>query len=87
MKSRLIYTQNDQDYLAEKHQMLENHISHASKIALLKIQSWKFAVQTPEVGTGYLQSVEDMLRNSLLSYVPPAHILCEEGYYFTPNEN
>ena len=87
MKSRLIYTQNDQDYLAEKFQLLENHLTHASKIALLKIQSWKFAVRTPEVGVSYLHSVEDMVRHSLLSYVPPSHILCEEGFYFSPIEN
>ncbi|MFT3823516.1 MAG: hypothetical protein QM731_06325 [Chitinophagaceae bacterium] len=79
--------QNDQDYLAGKYLMLENHIIHSSKIALLKIQSWKFAMKTPEVGKQYQQAAEDMVRLSLLRYVPNTHILSEEGYYFYPVEN
>ena len=76
------FVQNDQDYLAGKYQLMENHIQHASKIAYLKIQSWKFAMRTPEVGSGYQRSVEDMLRQSLLAFVPNSHILSEECYYF-----
>lgn len=81
------YIQNDQDYLAEKFQLLENHIVHASKIALLKIQSWKFAMRTPEVGTSYQEAAEAMVRDSLLSVVPNSHVLSEEGYYISPVEN
>ena len=81
------YIQNDQDYLAEKFQLLENHIIHASKIALLKIQSWKFAMRTPEVGSTYQQAAEAMVRDSLLTTVPNTHILSEEGFYHTQVEN
>jgi hypothetical protein len=81
------FTQNDQDYLAERFQILENHIVHSSKIALLKIQSWKFAMRTPEVGSNYQQAAEAMVRDSLLSIVPNSFVLCEEGYYLSPTEN
>lgn len=81
------YIQNDQDYLAEKFLLLENHIVHASKIALLKIQSWKFAMRTPEVGTTYQLAAEAMVRDSLLAVVPNTHILSEEGYYLGRVEN
>jgi hypothetical protein len=81
------YIQNDQDYLAEKFMIMEYHVTHASKIALLKIQSWKFAMKTPEVGTRYQRAAEDMVRQSLLSYVPSSHVLCEEGFYFRPVSN
>lgn len=81
------YIQNDQDYLAEKFLLLENHIVHASKIALLKIQSWKFAMRTPEVGTTYQLAAETMVRDSLLAVVPNSHILSEEGFYLSQVEN
>jgi hypothetical protein len=81
------YIQNETDYLAEKFMILEYHIAHASKIALLKIQSWKFAVKNPEVGIRYQMAAEDMVRQSLMSFVPASHILNEEGFYFRPIQN
>lgn len=81
------YIQNDQDYLAEKFLLQDNHIVHASKIALLKIQSWKFATRTPEVGNSYRQAAEDMVRASLLAEVPNTFILSEEGYFLGEIEN
>jgi hypothetical protein len=60
---------------------------HASKIAILKIQSWKFALKTPEVGTRYQMAAEEMVRESLLCYISNDHILSEEGYYFGALEN
>jgi hypothetical protein len=81
------YIQNEQDYLAEKFMILEYHITHASKIALLKIQSWKFAMKTPEVGARYQKAAEDMVKQSLLSFVSNTHVLSEEGFYFRPIAN
>lgn len=79
--------QNDQDYLAEKFKLLENHTVHASKIAILKIQSWKFALKTPEVGTRYQQAAEEMVRESLLRFIPNEHVLSEEGFFFAALDN
>ena len=78
------YIQNEQDYLAEKFIILDNHVIHASKIALLKIQSWKFAMKTPEVGSRYQQAAEDMVRQTLFSFVSNEHVLSEEGFYTYP---
>ena len=87
MKPRLTFVSNDQDFLAEKFRITDNHLTSASKIAMLKIQSWKFAMKTPEIGPTYLQSVEDIIRNSFFAYIPPSHILSEEKFFFTPLEN
>lgn len=87
MKNNLIYTSNDQDYLAEKFRIDDNHIKSASKIALLKIQSWKFAAKTPEIGLSYLQNIEEIIQRSFFTYVPASHILSEESFYFSPLEN
>jgi hypothetical protein len=42
--------QNRQDYLAEICIQTENQVLQESKIALLKIQSWRYAMRTPEIG-------------------------------------
>lgn len=87
MKPRLVYTNNDQDFLAEKFRIADNHLISASKIAMLKIQSWKFAMKTPEIGVNYLESVEQIIRNSFFEFITPSVVLNEEGFYFTANEN
>lgn len=87
MKNNLIFTSNDQDYLAEKFRIEDNHVCSASKIALLKIQSWKFAAKTPEIGPSYFQSISEIINRSFFNYVPASHILSEEAFYFNPNEN
>jgi len=54
---------------------------------LLKIQSWQFAMKTPEVGLHYQQEAAAMVKQSLLSFVPNSFVLSEEGYYYKPVEN
>ena len=78
------YIQNNQNYLAEEFRRHENYLLQESRIALLKIQSWQFAMKTPEVGAHYQQEATDMVRKSLLSFVPNSFVLSEEGYYFKP---
>ena len=87
MKPRLTYLSNDQDFIAEKFRISDNHLNSASKIAMLKIQSWKFAIKTPEIGVTYLQSVEEIIRNSFFTFIPASHVLSEEAYYFSQLEN
>ena len=64
MNKRILFLSNDQDYLAEKFRINDHHIISVSKIALLKIQSWKFASKTPEIGSQYISSIEEIIRNS-----------------------
>jgi len=78
---------NNQDHLAEEFRQAENYLLQESRIALLKIQSWQFAMRTPEVGIQYQQEAEAMVRQSLLSFVPNNFVLCEEGFHFRPIHN
>lgn len=87
MRPQLIFTSNDQGFIAEKFRISDNHNISASKIAMLKIQSWKFAMKTPEIGASYLESVEEIVRNSFFYFVPTSHVLSEEGFYFAQQEN
>jgi hypothetical protein len=81
------YTRNNQNYLAEEFQRFETYLLQESRIALLKIQSWQFAMKTPEVGEHYQREATDMVKKSLLSFVPNSFVLSEEGYYYKPIAN
>ena len=79
--------QNQQDRLAEAYRQLEKQISQESRLAFLKIQSWQFAVRTPEIGQSYLKEAAAMIKQSLLSFVPNSFVLSEEGFYINSIEN
>ncbi len=81
------HTDNQQDRLAEKFRQMDNQVVQESKVAFLKIQSWQFAVRTPEIGPSYLREAASMIKQSLLSFVPNTFVLSEEGYYLNPIEN
>jgi hypothetical protein len=79
--------QNQQDFLAETLINLEKQLIQESKIALLKIQSWHYAMKTPEIGFSYQQEAASMITRSLMSFVPNTFVLSEEGFYFSAVEN
>jgi hypothetical protein len=79
--------QNQQDRLAEIFRQRDNQITQESKVAFLKIQSWQFAMRTPEIGQSYLKEAASMIKQSLLSFVPNTFVLSEEGYYIDQTEN
>ena len=76
-----------QHRLAEIFRQMDNQIIQESKVAFLKIQSWQFAVRTPEIGATYLREAASMITQSLLSFVPNSFVLSEEGYFVKPIEN
>ena len=78
---------NDQDYLAEKFILNDNHIHQTSRIALLKIQSWRFASNDPQVNRRYYKEIEIRIKDSFFSFVPNNFILSEEGFYFSGLDN
>jgi hypothetical protein len=78
---------NNQDHLAEEFRRFENYLLQESRIALLKVQSWQFAMRTPEVGQHYQEEAAAMVKQSLLSFVPNSFVLSEEGFYYKPLDN
>jgi hypothetical protein len=78
---------NNQNHLAEEFKRRENYLVQESRIALLKVQSWQFAMKTPEVGLHYQQEAAAMVQQSLLNHVPNSFVLSEEGFYYRPIEN
>ena len=76
------FAENEQDYLAAKFHIDDTHVNQASHLAYLKIQSWKFALNTPSVGKRFKKEAAEMLRQSFFSFVTNSEILNEEGYHF-----
>lgn len=65
-----------------KDQMRDDYfINQESRIAVLKIQSFQFAIATPEVGSYYQQQALKMVTDSLLKFVSNHFVLKEEGYF------
>jgi hypothetical protein len=87
MKRKIVYSSSDQGYLAETFRINDGHVLSVSKIALLKIQSWKFALSTPQIGSTYLHSIEEVIRNSFFNYVPSSHVLTQESFFQSPRDN
>lgn len=81
MKEQLFF--NDQVHIAEKFQLLEEHLTDTSKMAILKIRNWKLVENLPETRLRY----EKHMHQTLFNVVPNEFILCEVGYYFTPLNN
>ena len=78
---------NQQQWVAEQFRQTDRYILQESKVAILKIQSWQFALKTPEVGLHYQRETEEMIKKSLLSFVPNSYVLSEVGFYFSRYEN
>jgi hypothetical protein len=84
MKSSI---ENTQRYLAKQLMQADNQIVQESKIAFLKVQSWQFALNTPEIGKAYFLEAASMINKSFLAFVPNSFVLSEEGFYCHPVEN
>ena len=81
------YAQKTQHHLAKQLIRLDNQLTQESKIAYLKVQSWQFAVNTPEIGKAYLMEAASMINKAFLCFVPNSFVLSEEGYYYDSIEN
>ena len=81
------YAQKTQHHLAKQLIQLDNQVIQESKIAFLKVQSWQFALNTPEIGKAYLMEAASMINKAFLCFVPNSFVLSEEGFYYHPLEN
>ena len=78
------FTDNQQDFIAARLHIEETHISQACHLAFLKIQSWKFALNTSSVGKRFRNEAAEMLDQSFFQFVPNEDLLNKEGYYEQP---
>lgn len=72
--------QSDQLFIAERFIFLDDHTRQLSKLAFQKIRSLKLAF----LHAAYCKNQNellDMVKKSLLNYVTPGFVLCEEGFF------
>lgn len=74
---------NDQAHIAEKFQLLQDHLIDTSKMAVLKIRNWKLVEHLPVTSQRY----QKHMQQTLFNIVPNEFILCEVGYHFVPLNN
>ena len=65
------YIQNTQLHLAKQFIQADNSLTQECKIAFLKVQSWQFASNTPEIGKAYLMEAASMINGRMV-----------DAYYF-----
>ncbi|MGZ5246124.1 MAG: hypothetical protein ACXWV5_03540 [Flavitalea sp.] len=75
------FTENQQDYLAARFHIDETQVTQASHLAFLKIQSWKFALRTPSVGTKFKDEAAEMLNKSFFVFSKNMEVLQHEGFF------
>jgi hypothetical protein len=70
---------NQQTHIAEQFNRADRHLNTRSKRALLKIQSWNLAL-LPGTDEYFKKQVQELVTESLLTYVSTGYILLQEGY-------
>lgn len=78
---------HQENQIADNWMKFEKYLLQESRIAILKIQSFQFAMKTPEVGLHYQQETAKMVQKSLLTFVNNNFILNNEGYFIMPVQN
>jgi hypothetical protein len=73
--------------IAEKYHQSEANILQESRIALLKIERFHFAMNHSGIGAHYQNEAKEMVSKALLSFVPNSFILSEEGFYYKPKNS
>jgi hypothetical protein len=77
---------SDQLFIAERFIFIDDHTLQLSKLAIQKIKSLKLAFLHAAYCKNQ-QELFDMVKKSLLNYVTPGFVLCEEGFFESEMEN
>jgi hypothetical protein len=78
---------NQQDQIADRFLIADQWLQETSKIALFKIQSLQKAKLLPVQSLRHLNELEALIDDAFFSFVPPAHVLSEEGFFFSEQSN
>ena len=80
------YLHNDQKQIAQDFIFTDVYTSEVAQLAFQKIKSLKLA----GIHSAFCknqQELYDMVKKSLLNFVSPESILCEEGFFIAEVEN
>ncbi len=77
---------NDQAHIAEEFYFTDDHINQTSRLAFLKINSYKLSL----INSAFCMSREELasiIRNSLLNYTEPECVLADQGFFSVAMNN
>jgi hypothetical protein len=72
---------NDQAHIAEQFYLVDDHITETSRLAYYKINSYKRSRWAPK------EELQQIINNTLLNYVSPDAVLCNEAFFEGQHEN
>jgi hypothetical protein len=77
---------NDQAYIAERFLFLDDHTTQSSRLAFLKINSYKLSL----INSAFCKSKDELtgiIKGSLLNYTAPSTVLSNLGFFLDETEN
>lgn len=77
---------NQQSQIAEQFMRSDRYLVTRGKRALMKIQSWNIA-HLPGTDEYFKRQVEELVKESLLTYVTTGYVLLQEGYQYSILDN
>jgi hypothetical protein len=77
---------NDQAHIAEQFHFIDDHTTETSRLAYYKINSYKLAL-TNNAYCASKDELQQIINNTLLNYVTPDAVLCNESFFESHNEN
>ena len=77
---------NDQAHIADEFHFTDDHITQTSRLAILKINSYKLSLIHP----AYCMNRDELagiIQNSLLNYTTPENVLADQGFFSSAMNN
>lgn len=77
---------NDQAYIAKEFFFIDAHIAQTSRLAFLKINSYKLSL----INAAFCMSRDELasiIKNSLFNYTKPETVLADQGFFSAAMNN
>ena len=76
----------DQAYIADEFHFTDDHITQTSRLAFLKINSYKLSL----INAAFCMNRDELagiIQNSLLNYTTPENVLADQGFFSSAMNN
>ncbi|MCC7401559.1 MAG: hypothetical protein IT214_08740 [Chitinophagaceae bacterium] len=77
---------NDQAYIAEEFQYMDEHTAQIARLAFFKINSYKLSLIKASFCTSR-EELAGIIKNTLLNYTEPSAILTDLGFFDVEIDN
>lgn len=77
---------NDQAYIAEEFQFVDEHTSQTARLAFFKINSYKLSLIKASFSSNK-DDMTDIIKKTLLNYTDPGRVLANTGFFDAELDN